>query len=117
VFNVGGGEILVILLIALLVLGPDRLPGAAREVGKHMGQFRRMSQSFQQEMRSAMQDLDTSKPGSGTAKPSSTTVSASNPPVVRPAVPEALPPGSAGGDAGGTPPPGPTFEGPSGSFS
>ena len=32
-FNLGGGEMLVILLLALIVLGPERLPEAARQVG------------------------------------------------------------------------------------
>lgn len=32
-FDVGFWEILVILIVALLVVGPDRLPGLAREVG------------------------------------------------------------------------------------
>ena len=34
VFNVGGPEVLVILLLALIVLGPQRLPDAARQLGK-----------------------------------------------------------------------------------
>ncbi len=33
-FNVGGGEVLVILLIAIIVLGPDKLPNAAKQAGK-----------------------------------------------------------------------------------
>ena len=37
-FNVGAGELLVVLLVALLVLGPDKLPQAARNVGKAMGE-------------------------------------------------------------------------------
>jgi Tat protein translocase TatB subunit len=56
-FNVGAGELLVILLIALIVLGPDKLPDAARKMGNVMGELRRMSGGFQQEMRSAMDDL------------------------------------------------------------
>jgi sec-independent protein translocase protein TatB len=32
-FDIGFWEILVILVVALLVVGPDRLPGLAREVG------------------------------------------------------------------------------------
>ena len=56
-FNVGTGELLVILLIALIVLGPDKLPDAARKMGNVMGELRRMSGGFQQEMRSAMDDL------------------------------------------------------------
>ena len=54
--NLGGGELLVILLIALLVLGPDKLPGAARNVGKAMSEFRRMSAGFQSELRDALQE-------------------------------------------------------------
>lgn len=53
-FNVGGGEIVVILLLALIVLGPDKLPNAARQIGKYMGEFRRVSSGFQQEFRDAM---------------------------------------------------------------
>ena len=56
-FNVGGGEIIVILLLALIVLGPERLPDAAKKVGRFMGEVRRMTSGFQDEVRSAM-DLD-----------------------------------------------------------
>lgn len=58
-FNVGGGEILVIMVIALIVLGPQRLPGAARQVGKVMGDLRRLSNGFQNELRSAVDTADT----------------------------------------------------------
>jgi sec-independent protein translocase protein TatB len=53
-FNVGGGEIIVVLLLALVVLGPDKLPEAARKAGKFMHEFRRMTSGFQEEVRSAM---------------------------------------------------------------
>ncbi|MEY2453455.1 MAG: sec-independent protein translocase protein TatB [Acidimicrobiaceae bacterium] len=55
-FNVGAGELLVILLIALIVLGPDKLPETARKIGNVMGELRRMSSGFQSEMRSAMDE-------------------------------------------------------------
>ena len=55
-FNVGGGEFLVIMLVALVVLGPTKLPEAARQAGKIMGEFRRISTGFQREMREAMND-------------------------------------------------------------
>jgi len=57
-FNVGGGELLVILVIALIVLGPTRLPDAARTIGKTMGEIRRLSSGFQDEMRSALDSAD-----------------------------------------------------------
>jgi sec-independent protein translocase protein TatB len=53
-FNVGGGEIMVILLLALLVLGPDKLPEYARKAGRYMNEFRRLTSGFQEEFRSAM---------------------------------------------------------------
>lgn len=61
-FNVGGGELLVILLIALIVLGPDKLPEAARKIGKVLTELRRMSQGFQDEVRSAMDLTSTDTP-------------------------------------------------------
>jgi Tat protein translocase TatB subunit len=48
--SLGPAEILVILLVALIVLGPNKLPGAARQVGKTLGEVRRWSQTFQEEI-------------------------------------------------------------------
>ena len=55
-FNVGTPELLVILLVALVVLGPNKLPEAARQVGHFVGELRRMSTGFQTELRDAMQE-------------------------------------------------------------
>lgn len=55
-FNIGGGEFLIIFLVALVVLGPTKLPEAARQAGKIIGEFRRMSSGFQREIQSAMND-------------------------------------------------------------
>lgn len=57
-FNIGGGELLVILLVALLVLGPTKLPGAVREAGKWLGELRQMSSGFQSEVRRAFDEAD-----------------------------------------------------------
>src|SRR5687768_14833203 len=54
--NLGPGEILVILVVALVVLGPEKLPAAARNVGRFLGEFRRMSSGFQAELRDALQE-------------------------------------------------------------
>lgn len=54
--NVGGGEFLVILLVALIVLGPQKLPEAARQVAKVAGELKRISAGFQAELKAAMDD-------------------------------------------------------------
>lgn len=46
-FGIGSTEFLVILLVALLVLGPKSLATISRTVGKYMGEFRRVSTEFQ----------------------------------------------------------------------
>lgn len=56
-FNVGSGEMIVILLLAMLVLGPDKLPSTAKKVGRFLHEFRRMTSGFEQEVRRAM-DLE-----------------------------------------------------------
>jgi Tat protein translocase TatB subunit len=53
VFNVGGPEVLVILLLALIVLGPQRLPDAARQLGRARAELRKLSSGFQDELRTA----------------------------------------------------------------
>ena len=55
-FNVGSGEFLIILLVALVVLGPTRLPGALRQVGQFLGEARKLSSNFQNEVQEAMKD-------------------------------------------------------------
>jgi Tat protein translocase TatB subunit len=54
--NIGGGEVLIILIVALIVVGPQRLPEAARSIGKAMGELRRASSGFQNELRSVVDD-------------------------------------------------------------
>jgi Tat protein translocase TatB subunit len=63
-FNVGGPEILVILIVALIVLGPTQLPKAARQVGNVMTELRRISSGFQRELTSALDaaETETTKP-------------------------------------------------------
>ncbi|GFM33507.1 Sec-independent protein translocase protein TatB [Desulfovibrio subterraneus] len=46
-FGIGTTEILVILVVALIVLGPKSLPKIARTLGKGMAEFRRVSTDFQ----------------------------------------------------------------------
>ena len=52
-FNLGPMEVLVIVVVALVVLGPQRLPEAMRQVGKGVGDLRRWSTQLTSEVQSA----------------------------------------------------------------
>ena len=54
-FGIGSGEILVILIVALLVLGPDKLPSMAKTLGKGMGELRRLSMDFHRALNSEVE--------------------------------------------------------------
>lgn len=51
--NIGPGEVLVILVIALVVLGPSRLPATARTMGRILAKTRNLVRKFQEEMQAA----------------------------------------------------------------
>lgn len=46
-FGIGSTELLVILVVALVVLGPSNLAKVTRTLGKALGEFRRVSTDFQ----------------------------------------------------------------------
>jgi sec-independent protein translocase protein TatB len=69
VFNVGPEKILLILVIALIVLGPRELPEAARKIGNILGELRRMSAGFEHEVRSALDTATTDRGPARTAHP------------------------------------------------
>lgn len=51
-------DILFILLLALVIFGPKKLPEIAREVGKFMLQFRRLSADFKQQFESELLKIE-----------------------------------------------------------
>ncbi len=53
-FGLGMPEILMILAIALIVIGPKKLPDLAKTLGRAMGEFKRSAQDFK-----ASIDIDT----------------------------------------------------------
>ena len=48
-FDIGFLELMVILVIALLVIGPERMPEVARKIGTFMGKMRRFINSVKEE--------------------------------------------------------------------
>ena len=61
-FGVGPEEIMVILILALLVLGPERLPKVARDLGKIVGELRRTSDELRDEFLNADKYLNPETP-------------------------------------------------------
>ena len=57
-FGVGFPELVVILVVALIVLGPQRLPEVARMLGRAYGQLRRASEEFQHTIRQDLAALE-----------------------------------------------------------
>ena len=55
-FNLSGSEIIVILLLALVVLGPEKLPDAIRRAGRTYAELKKMGNSFQAEMKSVLDE-------------------------------------------------------------
>lgn len=50
-FNISGGEILVILLIVFIVLGPGKIPEIARSLGRMMNEVKKASSDISKEFR------------------------------------------------------------------
>lgn len=55
-FNLSGSEMVFLLLLALIVLGPEKLPEAVRKFGKAYGEFKKMTTGFQSELKSALDE-------------------------------------------------------------
>src|SRR5690606_25050637 len=49
-FDFAFSEVLVICVVALVVLGPTRLPGVVRKVGRWIGKARGMARDFRQQL-------------------------------------------------------------------
>ncbi|MEM7278342.1 MAG: Sec-independent protein translocase protein TatB [Pseudomonadota bacterium] len=88
-FDVGFLELLIIFVIGLLVLGPERLPKVAAKVGNWVGQARRMTRNLKyqledeialQERKEAAQKFvaDLDKEITGEATPDSTSPDEAN---------------------------------------
>jgi sec-independent protein translocase protein TatB len=54
-FDVNFSEILVILVVALVVIGPDRLPAVARSMGQWMGRIQRFVSTVKQDVNKSME--------------------------------------------------------------
>jgi sec-independent protein translocase protein TatB len=61
VFGLSFTEVVIIAVLALILLGPDQLPGAARTAGKWMRELRRATEDLKDQIETEI-DLDGRKP-------------------------------------------------------
>ncbi|HVW11782.1 MAG TPA: twin-arginine translocase TatA/TatE family subunit [Bryobacteraceae bacterium] len=57
-FNIGGGEMVAVVLLALLLFGPKELPKIARTIGKAMAEFRRAQNDLKSTFHREMANLE-----------------------------------------------------------
>lgn len=55
-FNLGFGEMLLILIVALVIFGPGKLPEAGKAMGKAINEFKKASRDIQKEINEAAQE-------------------------------------------------------------
>ena len=56
--SLSGVEFLVIAVFAFLVLGPEKLPDAMRRAGRVLGEIRKVTAGFQEEVRAAVAEAE-----------------------------------------------------------
>ena len=59
--QIGWLEILAIVIIAILVLGPKEFPIALKKIGSYFGKLKNTISSFQREVNSVTEDIDIKK--------------------------------------------------------
>ncbi|MFT4300492.1 MAG: Sec-independent protein translocase protein TatB [Desulfovibrio sp.] len=60
-FGIGSTELLVILVVALIVLGPKSMANVSRTLGKALGEFRRVSTDFQRTLNAEAEEEEQKK--------------------------------------------------------
>jgi sec-independent protein translocase protein TatA len=81
--TLGGPELFLILVVALIVFGPRKLPEMGRSLGRMMAEFRKASSDFQ---RTIEEEVDADRARNAAPPPSLAAPEPPKPPDVTPAV-------------------------------
>ena len=54
--NIGTGELVIIIIVALLIFGPKKLPDIARSFGKAINQFKKSYKDVEDEITNSIKD-------------------------------------------------------------
>jgi len=84
-FNIGPGELILVLIIALIVVGPGKLPDVGAAIGKSLREFRRAASDVSE---------------AASAQPAPTTPTTAPAPTPTAPAPEAAPAGSTPAQSG-----------------
>src|SRR6185369_2859100 len=74
-FGIGMPEMIIILVIALIVIGPHKLPELARSLGKGLAEFKKASEDFQRNIREEALKADEEKDAASKEKAAKETTS------------------------------------------
>lgn len=69
--NIGPQELLLVLIVALLVVGPQRLPELSRQIGKGLREFRKVQDDVKDLVKFDLRDEPAAKPAVRPASPTS----------------------------------------------
>lgn len=103
--SLGPAEILVVLVIALLVFGPNKMPEIARQVGKGFREFKRVQQHLKSELRDVVSEFDASSASAPSVEPEAVPMLPPKDAIDAPAL-DAAPESPAASPESGTPAPG-----------
>ena len=77
-FNIGPMELMIIFILALLVVGPKKLPDLSRQLGRGIREFRRVSEEVRGEIDGAL-NMDADDDDPPVDKPSTVAANGSGP--------------------------------------
>lgn len=66
-FGIGIGELILVLIVALIALGPEKLPAVAKTLGKAYSEFMKAGEEVKKSFREAAADTGAERPGKAPA--------------------------------------------------